>query len=88
MNILYVLSKELNISYENMNNMPFFEILTVLDVYQENVKEENKRNEQENARMNKQMSSMQQQYNYNNIAKQQQQQYNNITMPNFNMPKI
>ena len=95
MHILYILSKEMNISYDDMNNMPFFEILKLLEVYEEHMKEQQKANEKENARIENQMSSMQKNYNVNNITKQFNNQNNlsgmqNFKVPNFNMniPKI
>ena len=42
MHILYVLSKEMNLSYSDMNQMSFFEILTILEVYKENMDEQKK----------------------------------------------
>lgn len=95
MHILYILSKEMNISYDDMNKMPFFEILKLLEVYEEHMKEQQKANEKENARIENQMSSMQKNYNVNNISKQINNQNNlsgmqNFKVPNFNMniPKI
>lgn len=95
MHILYILSKEMNISYDDMNNMPFFEILKLLEVYEEHMKEQQKANEKENARIENQMSSMQKNYNVNNITKQINNQNSlsgmqNFKVPNFNMniPKI
>ena len=85
----------MNISYDDMNNMPFFEILKLLEVYEEHMKEQQKANEKENARIENQMSSMQKNYNVNNITKQFNNQNNlsgmqNFKVPNFNMniPKI
>ncbi len=60
----------MNISYDDMNKMPFFEILKLLEVYEEHMKEQQKANEKENARIENQMSSMQKNYNVNNISKQ------------------
>lgn len=60
----------MNISYDDMNNMPFFEILMLLEVYEEHMKEQQKANEKENTRIENQMSSMQKNYNVNNITKQ------------------
>ena len=60
----------MNISYGDMNNMPFFEILMLLEVYEEHMKEQQKANEKENTRIENQMSSMQKNYNVNNITKQ------------------
>ncbi len=95
MHILYILSKEMNISYDDMNKMPFFEILKLLEVYEEHMKEQQKANEKENARIENQMSSMQKNYNVNNISKQINNQNSlsgmqNFKVPNFNMniPKI
>ena len=92
---MYILSKEMNISYDDMNNMPFFEILKLLEVYEEHMKEQQKANEKENARIENQMSSMQKNYNVNNITKQINNQNSlsgmqNFKVPNFNMniPKI
>ena len=85
----------MNISYDDMNNMPFFEILKLLEVYEEHMKEQQKANEKENARIENQMSSMQKNYNVNNITKQINNQNSlsgmqNFKVPNFNMniPKI
>ena len=85
----------MNISYDDMNKMPFFEILKLLEVYEEHMKEQQKANEKENARIENQMSSMQKNYNVNNISKQINNQNNlsgmqNFKVPNFNMniPKI
>ncbi len=85
----------MNISYDDMNNMPFFEILKLLEVYEEHMKEQQKANEKENARIENQMSSMQKNYNVNNITKQFNNQNSlsgmqNFKVPNFNMniPKI
>lgn len=89
MNIIYVFSKEMNISYKDLNDMPFFEILNIIEVYQENVKEQNKQHEMENKRMESQMSDIKNQYNYNDMMRQQQQMSNNLgQMPNFNMPNF
>ena len=93
-NILYILSKELNISYADMNEMPFFEILKLLEVYQENMKEQEKRNKKENAKIDQQMGQMQRNFNFDNINKQFNQSSNfsngNFNIPDFskNMPKI
>ena len=85
----------MNISYDDMNKMPFFEILKLLEVYEEHMKEQQKANEKENARIENQMSSMQKNYNVNNISKQINNQNSlsgmqNFKVPNFNMniPKI
>ena len=51
MHILYVLSKEMNLSYSDMNQMSFFEILTILEVYKENMEEQKKQNDKENKKM-------------------------------------
>lgn len=91
---MYVLSKELNVSYEDMNNMPFFEILRLLEVYQENMKAQEKQNKKENEKMERQMGQMQKNYDFNNISRQINQNNSlstpNYKMPNFNMnmPKI
>ena len=59
------------------------------------MKEQQKANEKENARIENQMSSMQKNYNVNNISKQINNQNSlsgmqNFKVPNFNMniPKI
>jgi hypothetical protein len=89
MNITYVLTKEMNISYTDMNNMNFFEILMILDIYTKNMKEQQKQNEVENKRMEKQMSSMQSKYDYSKLQKQMSGNNNMGSMPNFNnMPKF
>ena len=94
MNITYVLTKEMNISYTDINNMHFFEILMLLDIYTKNMKEQQKQNEMENKRMEKQMSSMQNKYDYSKLQKQMSGNNNNfgnmsnINMPKFDMPKF
>lgn len=70
-----------------MNNMSFFEILNILDLYTENMKEQQKQQEKENKRMEKQMSSMQNKYNYNDIQKQMNSN-NNFKQPSYNVPNF
>lgn len=67
-----------------MNDMAFFEILTILDVYKENMEEQQKQSKQENDIMTRQMNNMQSNYNMNNV----QNQMNNIQMPSFTPPSI
>ena len=81
---MYIMSKELNMSYADFNNMPFFEILKILDVYKENMEEQRKQQDEENDLMESRMSNMQQQFNMNNI----QQQMPKFEQPTFNLPKI
>ena len=88
MQILYLLTKEINLTYADFNNMNFFEILTILQTYDEHMKEQRKNEEQENKRIEKQMGSMQNKYNYNDMQKQMNNSNNNFKMPNFNMPKF
>lgn len=88
MHILYILSKEMNFSYNDMNQMQFFEILNILDVYKENMEEQKKQNDKENKKMEKQMSSMQNKYNYNDIQKQMNQNMSNYKTPSFTTPNI
>ena len=78
----------MNISYEDMNNMAFFEILKLLEVYEENMKEQQKANEKENAKIENQMSSMQKNYNMNNITNQFNKQNSMSGMPNFKTPNF
>lgn len=84
MNIVYVLSKELNITYKDMNDMPFFEILTILDVYKTNMEEQRKQQESENDSMEQRMTEMQNKYNMNDFAKNMPK----YETPSFNFPKI
>ena len=42
MHIVYVLSKEMNLSFQDIKEMSFFEILDILDVYKENMEEQEK----------------------------------------------
>lgn len=67
-----------------MNDMAFFEILTILDVYKENMEEQQKQSKQENDMMSRQMNNMQSNYNMNNV----QNQMNNIQIPSFTPPSI
>lgn len=85
MHILYVLSKEMNLSFADMKDMSFFEILMILDVYKENMEEQKKQNDKENARIERQMSDMQSQYKSQQNMQQQMPKYN---PPNFTMPKF
>lgn len=78
----------MNITYNDMNSMSFFEILTILDVYKENMEQQQKANEKENKRMEKQMQSMQKQYNYNDMQKQMQSTQNQFKAPSFNPPNF
>ena len=71
-----------------MNQMQFFEILNILDVYKENMEEQKKQNDKENKKMEKQMSSMQNKYNYNDIQKQMHQNMSNYKAPSFTTPNI
>ena len=52
-------------SYADFNAMNFFEIINIIQVYDENMKEQQKHQEKENAKMEKQMSQMQNKFNYN-----------------------
>ena len=94
MHLYYSLSKEMNFSYNDINNMPFFEILDIIDVFKEEMKEQQEQNELQNKQMNSQMADMKRQYNYNDMMKQHNnsmQNYNNMTnnfKPNFNIPKF
>lgn len=94
MHIIYVLSKEMNLSFQDVKDMAFFEILTILDVYKENMEQQEKQNNEESQRMEKQMTNMQSRYNMNDFKNQMNNPSsitNNFTppsMPNFNMPKI
>ena len=67
MHIVYVLSKEMNLSFQDIKEMSFFEILDILDVYKENMEEQEKQNKEENQRMEKQMNNMQSRYNMNDL---------------------
>lgn len=67
--------------------MNFFEILNIIQIYDEHMKEERKQQDKENKRIEKQMSSMQNQYKYNDMQRQMSNN-NNFSMPNFNMPKL
>lgn len=96
MHIVYVLSKEMNLSFQDIKEMSFFEILDILDVYKENMEEQEKQNKEENQRMEKQMTNMQSRYNMNDFKNQMSNpsgltnsyQPSNIPTPNFNIPKI
>lgn len=96
MHIVYVLSKEMNLSFQDIKEMSFFEILDILDVYKENMEEQEKQNKEENQRMEKQMTNMQSRYNMNDFKNQMSNplgitnnyQPPNIPTPNFNIPKI
>lgn len=99
MHIVYVLSKEMNLSFSDVKDMSFFEILDILDVYKENMEQQEKQNNEESQRMEKQMTNMQSRYNMNDFKNQMSNPSSitnsytppsipNIPTPNFNMPKI
>lgn len=85
MHIIYVLAKEINLSYADMNNMPFYEIIKILEVYKENMEEQKKQHDRENGKMERQMSQMQSQYRPENMSKNMPNA-GNFKMPSFNMP--
>ena len=60
----------MNLSYSDFNNMNLFEILNIIQIYDEHMKEERKQQEKENKKIEKQMSSMQNQYKYNDMQRQ------------------
>jgi glutamyl-tRNA reductase len=89
MSIIYCLTKELNLSYSDFNNMNFFEILNILEVYEENMKEQHKQQEKEESLMKKQMNQMQNNYKFNDLQKQySNNNYQPPSMPKFDIPKF
>lgn len=83
-NIMYVMSKELNMSYADFNSMPFFEILLILETYKNNMEEQKKQQDEENDIMEQRMNNMQSQFNMNNM----QNQMPKFEQPSFNLPNI
>lgn len=83
MHIIYVLAKEINLSYADMNNMPFYEIIKIIEVYKENMEEQKKQHDRENGKMERQMSSLQSQYKPENMTRNMS---SNFKPPTFNMP--
>ena len=71
-----------------MNQMSFFEILTILEVYKENMEEQKKQNDKENKKMERQMSSIQNKYNYNDMQRQMNSNNNSYKPPSFTPPNI
>lgn len=81
---MYVMSKELNMSYADFNSMPFFEILLILETYKNNMEEQKKQQDEENDIMEQRMNNMQSQFNMNNM----QNQMPKFEQPSFNLPNI
>lgn len=103
MHIYYIFGKELHQSWEVVNQMPFFEVLMVLDMFIKEVKAKNDETEAQNQRYEEQMAgqqSMMRQMQANSnlngggntgfggIPKIDMPRMDSYLPSNFNLPKI
>ena len=87
MDIIYALSKDVHISYSDFNEMPFFEILMLVDAHNEFVEKQNEGSEGSSDDMiSQQQAQMQQMYQHQqqSMPKFETPQLPSMNMPNFN----
>jgi hypothetical protein len=70
--------KELHQTYSDVERMPFYEILMILDRFKQDLEKENENNKRQQAESNAQISSI----------KNQMPTMNDFKTPNFSMPNI
>lgn len=70
--MMYGLSRDVHLSWEDFNNMPFFEVLMILDAHGEFVEKQNSEGDSQNDMISEQQARMESMY------RQQQNQ-----MPKF-----
>lgn len=81
--MMYSLSRDVHLSYEAFNAMPFYEILMIIDAHSEFVEKQNSDGESQNDMIAEQQARMESMY------RQQQNQmpkFQPPQMPNFQMP--
>ena len=88
MEMVYALSKDMHISYTEFNEMPFFEILMIIDAHNEFIEKQEKESNSETGEdiISRQQAQMQQMYNQQQAAmpKFDAQKFDMPSMPNFN----
>lgn len=82
MEIVYAMSKDIHVSWQDFNEMPFFEILMLIDEHNEFVEKQESDSSDQTDIISQQQAQMQQMYN------QQQQMMPKYEAPKFDMPKM
>lgn len=85
MKLFYALSRDVHISYDAFNEMPWYEILMITDAHNEFIERQNSENDTQSDMMAQQQAQMESMY------KQQQQnmpKYEAPKMPQMNMPNF
>lgn len=77
MDVMYALSKDVHVSHKDFNEMPWYEILMMLDKHREFIEAQQDQNSTQNDMMQQQQSQME------NMYRQQQQ-----SMPKMEPPKM
>ena len=80
---MYNLSKDVHISYTDFNEMPFFEILMIIDAHNEFIEKQDQSNGNQNDMIAQQQAQME------NTFKNQQQsmsKFQQPQIPSFNLP--
>ena len=88
----FILTKELNISLSEFDNLEFFETLLILDEYKNWIEEQNKNNSEQNEKYNAEMERVRSGMpDYNRMAQnlsQSMRKAPTITTPSFQMPSF
>lgn len=90
MKILYIFGKELHQPYSETLQMPFFEILMLLDIFKDDIEKQNEQNKKQNDDMEAKMAQARSQYSPQNMQNNMPKMpsYSAPKMPDFKMPKI
>lgn len=88
----FILTKELNISLSEFDNLEFFETLLILDEYKNWIEEQNKNNSEQNEKYNAEMEKVRSGMpDYNRMTQnlsQSMPKAPTITTPSFQMPSF
>ena len=88
----FILTKELNISLSEFDNLEFFETLLILDEYKNWIEEQNKNNSEQNEKYNAEMERVRNGMpDYNRMTQnlsQSMPKAPTITTPSFQMPSF
>ena len=82
MEMIYALSKDVHISYSDFNEMPFFEILMIIDAHNDFVERQNDSNSDGDDMIAQQQAQMQQMYQH------QQQSMPKFDNSHMNLPQM
>ena len=82
MEMIYALSKDVHISYSDFNEMPFFEILMIIDAHNDFVERQNESNSDSDDMIAQQQAQMQQMYQH------QQQSMPKFDNSHMNLPQM